>query len=63
MCPSADWDMFTLTEWHSHIHGAARVLSGGPVYISDSARALDGQRQAVRRSAAIASLSGVEILV
>lgn len=46
----ADWDMFTLTEWHSYIHGAARVLSGGPIYVSDSARALDRDVQAVKTS-------------
>ncbi|PFH33400.1 hypothetical protein BESB_076170 [Besnoitia besnoiti] len=30
-----DWDMFRLCAWHCRIHAVARVISGGPVYISD----------------------------
>ncbi|PHJ21651.1 raffinose synthase 1 [Cystoisospora suis] len=30
-----DWDMFRICAWHSRIHAIARVISGGPIYISD----------------------------
>lgn len=36
-----DWDMFRTSEWHAGIHAAARAVSGGPVYVSDSAEKLD----------------------
>ncbi|KFH05007.1 putative raffinose synthase 1, partial [Toxoplasma gondii MAS] len=32
-----DWDMFRVCAWHSRIHAVARIISGGPIYISDSA--------------------------
>ncbi|KFG63431.1 raffinose synthase, partial [Toxoplasma gondii RUB] len=37
-----DWDMFRVCAWHSRIHAVARIISGGPIYISDSAEYLKG---------------------
>ena len=34
--PVTDWDMFCVGHENAYIHAVARVLSGGPVYISDS---------------------------
>lgn len=33
--PVCDSDMFRCVEWHSTVHAVLRVISGGPVYISD----------------------------
>jgi hypothetical protein len=30
-----DWDMFQTSHLYSHFHGAARCVSGGPIYITD----------------------------
>ncbi|OEH76504.1 hypothetical protein cyc_08575 [Cyclospora cayetanensis] len=39
--------MLSLTRWHSTLQAAARVLSGGPVYVSDSPQDLRTHAQTV----------------
>lgn len=34
--PVVDWDMFRASDRFAHIHALARVLSGGPIYFSDT---------------------------
>lgn len=34
--PVVDWDMFRASDKFAHIHALARVLSGGPIYFSDT---------------------------
>ncbi|CEM08804.1 unnamed protein product [Vitrella brassicaformis CCMP3155] len=41
-----DWDMFRLADWCGKIHALARVVSGGPIYLSDEATLFDKSRYA-----------------
>lgn len=58
--PKLDWDMFRIGDRYGHYHLAARILSGGPVYISDVVAingkcALDKSRLELLRSVATTS--------
>lgn len=60
--PVLDWDMFRICDEHAFIHAVARVVSGGPVYISDKEPAIEEESERAFRLLRMLTLSDGRIL-
>lgn len=57
--PICDADMFRATDWHAPMHATLRIVSGGPVYISDRVPFPDkSQRSAMGLLSRLATSTG-----